>query len=146
MPIGDGDRFLDELGRARLLREGDAATVVAYGRPVHDAMSAAATLAADGVEVAVLDLRTLMPLDEQQIIECIERTNRVLIVHEAPLTCGCGSELAAWIVDRAFEHLDAPVRRLTFPDHPVPFNKALESAHLPDAQSIESALRDLVSW
>ena len=142
---GDGGGLIP-LGRARVVREGDAVTVVTYGRPVHSALDAAGQLEAEGIGVAVVDLRTLMPLDEETLFESVRRTGKVLIVHEATLTGGFGGELAARIADQVFEYLDGPVRRLAFPDHPVPFHKGLEAAALPDAEKIVAAVRELAKW
>ena len=109
-------------------------------------MEAAAALEADGLSVAVIDLCTLMPLDEKTVFDWVRRTGRVLIVHEAGLTGGFGAELAARIADAEFVYLDAPIRRLAFPDHPVPFHKKLEEACLPSAENITEALVELVRW
>lgn len=133
-------------GVARVLRQGSDAVVLTYGRPVHAAVEAAEMLAADGVSIAVVDLCTLMPLDESTMLEWVQRTGRVLIVHEAGLTGGFGAELAARVADSAFAYLDAPIRRLAFPDHPVPFHKTLEDGCLPSTETIATALVDLVGW
>ena len=94
----------------------------------------------------MIDLRTLAPLDEAFVLDSVVRTGKALIVHEACLTAGFGAELAARIADKAFAHLDGPVRRLAYPDHPVPYHKGLEAAALPDPLRIAKALRELKSW
>ena len=86
------------------------------------------------------------PLDEETVFASVGRTGRALVVHEAQLTGGFGGELAARIADQAFDSLDAPVRRLAYPDHPVPFNKELEAECLPDEESIAASLRELAAW
>ncbi len=139
------------LGRARVVRSrpdpgADDVTVITYGATLHAALAAAARLEEEGVGLQVVDLRTLIPLDEETMLESVRRTGKALIVHEATLTSGFGGELAARIAEKAFEYLDGPVRRLAFPDHPVPFNKALEAAALPDEAKIVAAVRELARW
>ena len=112
-------------------RAGEDLTVIAYGLMLHYALEAAEAVAADGIGVEVLDLRTLVPLDKGTILDSVRKTNKVLIVHEDTRTGGFGGELAAVIAEEAFEHLDGPVRRLTGPDVPaMPFNKTLEQAFM----------------
>ncbi len=140
------------LGRAHVARSRQApreddVTVITYGATLHAALAAAARLEEeDGIGARVVDLRTLVPLDEETMLESVRGTGKVLIVHEAPLTSGFGGELAARIAEKAFEYLDGPIRRLAFPDHPVPFNKALEAAALPDEAKIVTAVRKLAKW
>lgn len=137
------------LGRAHIVRAGTDrpdVTVITYGAPVHGALGAAARLEEEGIGVSVVDLRTLVPLDEEALLEAVRSAGKVLIVHEATLTGGFGAELAARIAEKAFEYLDGPIRRLAFPDHPVPFHKALEAAALPDEGKIARAARELASW
>jgi len=134
------------LGSARVRRAGRDLTVIAYGWMVHGALEAAGAAEAEGISVEVLDLRSLAPLDEEAILGSARRTGKVLIVHEAPLTGGFGAEIAARVADRAFDHLDGPVRRLAYPDTPVPYQKDLEAAALPDAGKILDAVRELAAW
>ena len=103
---------------------------------MHQALAAAERLAAEGVQCDVLDLRTLKPLDEEAILESARKTGKVLVVHSANRLAGLGAEIAALISDRAFEHLDGPVRRLGGLDTPVPFSPPLEDAYRPDAEKI----------
>ncbi|HMO03347.1 MAG TPA: transketolase C-terminal domain-containing protein [Kiritimatiellia bacterium] len=132
------------LGCARICRPGTDATVVTYGAMVHTAIHAAETVAHEtGAEVMVLDLRSLKPLDTQAILAAAA-TGRVLVLHEAWRTCGLGAEVAALIAEQAFHHLDAPVRRLTAPDCPVPFAPELEAAYRPDEPTVTEALLDLL--
>jgi len=141
------DDFVVPIGAASLRREGDDLTVIAYGLMVHESMLAAEDLAAEGVEATVLDVRTLQPLDRDAILDVARRTGKVLIVHEDNLTGGFGAEIAAIIAEHAFEDLDAPVRRLAFPDIPlVPFSGVLEDAWLPSRASIAEAMRALAAY
>ncbi len=134
------------LAGARIRRKGSDAAIIAYGAPVHAAVAASDRLARDGVSARVIDLRVLSPLDEDEILKAARETGRVLFVHEAPLSSGFGAELAARVADRAFEYLDAPLRRLAFADHPVPFAADLEAACLPTENKIVEAVRELVGW
>ena len=134
------------LGLARVEREGDHVTVIAYGWMVHKALEAASMVATEGVSTEVIDLRSLAPLDENAIVASARKTGKVLIVHEATLTGGFGGELAARIQEKAFEYLDGPIRRLTYPDTPVPYHKDLEAACLPSVDGIAQAIRELARW
>jgi 2-oxoisovalerate dehydrogenase E1 component beta subunit len=134
------------LGGARIVREGSHVTVIAYGWMVHHAADAAALLEAEGVSTEVVDLRVLAPLDEATILKSVRKTGKALLVHEACLTAGFGAELAARIADQAFEHLDGPVRRVAYPDTPVPYNRALELTSIPSVERIAEAIRELRRW
>ena len=129
-----------EIGKASVVREGNALTIVTYGAAVHWARRAAKE---HDWDVEILDLRTLAPLDYAAIRSSVTKTSRVLILHEASLTGGFGAELAAWIGEHCFELLDAPVRRLGSLDTPVPFAAALEEAYLPEGRLVE-AVEDLL--
>jgi pyruvate/2-oxoglutarate/acetoin dehydrogenase E1 component len=131
-------------GQARVVRPGRDATVVAVGRMVVEALAAAEQLAADGVEIEVIDPRTVQPLDTATLVESARRTNRVLVVHEAVTFGGIGAEIAAQIQDEAFDYLDAPVLRVGAPFSPVPFSPVLEKAYVPDAQRIVAGCRRLL--
>jgi 2-oxoisovalerate dehydrogenase E1 component beta subunit len=136
-----------ELGRARVHRPGDDATVVTWGAMVHTASDAADRLAAeDDVDVEVLDLRTILPWDREAVLESVRRTSRILVLHEDPRTAGFGAEIAATVADEAFSDLDAPVRRLAAPDTPVPFSPPLERRFLPGVDDVVAELRELVQW
>jgi len=137
--------FTTPLGQARIARAGDDVTIVAYGVAVHWAMDAAATLSKEGVEAEVIDLRTLVPWDQETVIESVRRTSRVLVLHEAPLTGGFGAEIAATIAQEAFDDLDAPVTRLGGSDTPIPFAEALEEMLSPKPDLIP-ALRRLLEY
>jgi pyruvate/2-oxoglutarate/acetoin dehydrogenase E1 component len=131
------------LGEARVVREGEEITVVAYGSSVALAVQAAEEL---GEDIEVLDLRTLQPLDEDALLASARKTGKVLIAHEATRYCGAGAEIAALISERAFEDLDAPVRRLTTPDLPIPFSPPLEQHVLPQLDDMKEACRELIAY
>jgi pyruvate/2-oxoglutarate/acetoin dehydrogenase E1 component len=141
VPLGDGHEV--EIGKAAVRRNGSDLTIVTYGAMVWAALSAADVLAGEGIDAEVIDLRTLWPLDEQTVLDSVRRTSRVLLVHEASGRGGIGGELAARINDKAFYALDAPVRRLTAPDTPVPYSPPLEHHYLPSADKIVAAGRSL---
>jgi 2-oxoisovalerate dehydrogenase E1 component len=119
--------FTTPLGKARIARPGEDLTVVAYGVAVHWALDAAKTLSAEGFEIEVVDLRTLVPWDKETVLASVRRTAKALVLHEAPLTGGFGGEVAATIAQEAFDDLDAPVTRLGGSDTPIPFAEALEA-------------------
>jgi pyruvate/2-oxoglutarate/acetoin dehydrogenase E1 component len=132
-----------ELGKARVAREGEEVSVIAYGSSVPLALQAAEEL---DESIEVIDLRSLCPLDTEAILATVEKTGKVLVAHEATRSCGVGAEVAALIAEQAFEHLDAPVRRLTAADLPIPFSPPLEQAVLPQLGSMKEALRELLSY
>ena len=131
------------IGEARIAREGAELTVIAYGSSVHLAMQAAEEL---GEDIEVLDLRSLCPLDHQAVLASVRKTSKALIAHEATRSCGVGAEVAALISEEAFEDLDAPVRRLTAPDVPIPFSPPLEQATLPQLDEMKEACRELLAY
>lgn len=133
------------LGRARIARTGDDATIVTYGVGVGWALAAAAALEAEGAAVEVIDLRTLLPWDRETVLASVRRTSRALVLHEAPLTGGFGGEIASTIGEAAFDALDAPVMRLGGLDTPIPFAKALEEHFMPRARLV-STLRTLLEY
>jgi 2-oxoisovalerate dehydrogenase E1 component beta subunit len=140
--VPDGDHSV-ALGEARIAREGEELTVIAYGSSVPLALQAADDLDED---IEVLDLRSLNPLDGEAILASVEKTGKVLVAHEAIRSCGVGAEVAALISERAFESLDAPVRRLTAPDVPIPFSPPLEQAVLPQLDDMKEACRELLAY
>jgi pyruvate/2-oxoglutarate/acetoin dehydrogenase E1 component len=132
------------LGVADVKRAGRDLTIVTYGRMVQRCLEAAAQLAAETVDVEVIDIRTLVPLDTACIVESVKKTGRVMIVHEACRTAGFGAEIAATIADsEAFFHLDAPIRRVAGLDVPIPYNPVLEANVVPTLDRILAAARDL---
>ncbi|MBI4568002.1 MAG: alpha-ketoacid dehydrogenase subunit beta [Planctomycetes bacterium] len=145
LPPG-ADRLVP-IGRAEVKRPGRDATVITYSAMVHLALEAAEVIQReDGAAVEVVDLRTLVPLDKPTLLDSVRRTSRVLVLHEAAKTGGFGGEVAAVIAEEAFEHLDAPVRRLAALDTPVPYAPTLEDAALPSVGKIVAALRELLAY
>ncbi len=132
------------LGQANTVRSGRDATVIAVGRMVVEAMTAAEELAKSGAEVEVIDVRTVQPLDSRTILDSVRRTNRAVVVHEAVTFGGIGAEIAAQIQEEAFDYLDAPVLRLGAPFSPVPFSPVLERAYIPDSNRIAAGVRRLL--
>jgi 2-oxoisovalerate dehydrogenase E1 component beta subunit len=144
-PVPEGEALVP-LGRANLVRAGEAISIITYGAMVQEALAAAAVLAGEGHSVEVLDLRTLKPLDGEAILATARKTGKVLVVHEAHLLGGLGGEIAALIAQHAFEHLDAPVVRLGAPDTPAPYTPPLEDAYRPGQAKILAAARDLLAY
>jgi 2-oxoisovalerate dehydrogenase E1 component beta subunit len=134
------------LGRAALRREGSDLAIVSYGAYVHVATRVADRLARDGIRCAVLDLRSLAPLDRDSVLAVARHSGKVLIVHEDSRTGGIGESLAAIIQEEAFEDLDAPVRILGALDAPVPYSPPLERAFLPGEDDVERAARLLAAY
>lgn len=128
-------------GLARIVRPGRDATVVASSRLVHEALNAAGPLANEGVDIEVIDPRTLVPLDLDTIVDSVRRTNRLVVAHEAVEHGGFGSEITAAVQHAAFDHLDAPIERVGAPFTPVPLSPSLEDAYLPGAAEITAAVR-----
>jgi 2-oxoisovalerate dehydrogenase E1 component len=143
LPEGDG---VARLGEAKVMRTGKHLTLIGYGASTWTCLEAADELAKSGVEAEVVDLRTLVPYDEETVLASVKRTGRALIVHEAPLTAGFGAEVAARLADAAFPWLDAPIRRVTYPDRPVPYAKNLEKVLLPDKGKVVQAARELMAF
>src|SRR5436190_8553614 len=144
-PVPEGDEIVP-IGAAAIRREGNDATVLTYGAMVLPSLEAADRLAKEGVEVEVVDLRSLLPYDRNAIFASVEKTSRVLIVHEDVKTLGIGAELSAIIAEERFDWLDAPIVRLTYPDTYPPFSHVLEHANLPNVDSIAEALRRLAAY
>jgi pyruvate/2-oxoglutarate/acetoin dehydrogenase E1 component len=140
------ERYTVPFGEARVHREGDDVLVVTWGAMVHTAAEAAEQLASEGVEVEVLDLRTLIPWDRERVLADVERCSKVLVLHEDTRTGGFGAEIAATIAEEAFEHLDAPVKRIAAPDTPVPFSPPLEKAFIPQVADVAASLRELAEY
>jgi pyruvate dehydrogenase E1 component beta subunit len=136
VPLGE---YRLPLGKANVRRVGTDVTVVAWGRLVNEAIAAAETLAGDGIEAEVVDLRTLVPLDLDTVLESVAKTRRVVVAHEAVRRAGYGAELAAEISEHLFGQLAGPVLRVAAPNTPVPFAKELETMFLPGAAAIIDA-------
>ena len=131
-------------GHANVMRSGTDATIIAVGRMAPEAMAAAASLAEAGIEVEVIDVRTVQPLDSATILDSVRRTNRALVVHEAVTFGGIGAEISSQIQEEAFDFLDAPVLRIGAPFSPVPFSPVLERAYIPDSNRIADGVRRLL--
>lgn len=131
-----------EIGRASVMREGSDITVVAYSRMALVALEAAERLAADGIDVEVIDLRSLRPLDRETIVASVRKTNCAVTLEDDWLTYGIGAEIAATISDGAFDWLDAPVRRVAMAEVPMPYAKSLETAALPSVGDAVTAIRE----
>ncbi len=144
-PVPEGDEIVP-IGVAAIRRPGSDATLVTYGAMVAPSLEAADRLAKEGVEVEVIDLRSLMPYDKAAIFASVEKTSRLLIVHEDVKTLGLGAELSAVVVEERFDALDAPVMRVTYPDTHCPFSQVLEHYNLPNADKISDALRKLAGY
>jgi 2-oxoisovalerate dehydrogenase E1 component beta subunit len=145
--VPDGD-YTVPIGVADVKRSGDDLTIITYGMMLHYALEAAEILARqDGVEIEVVDLRTVRPLDTEAILASVRKTGKVLIMHEDNLTGGIGGEIAALIAEHAFEYLDGPVMRLAGPDVPaMPFAPTLEDAFMPNTDTIVAKLRELAGY
>ncbi|HSM50231.1 MAG TPA: pyruvate dehydrogenase complex E1 component subunit beta, partial [Thermoanaerobaculia bacterium] len=143
LPEGD---LCEPLGVAKVRREGSDLTLVGYGASTWLCVAAAEELAKEGVRAEVVDLRSLVPLDEETVLASVRKTGRALVVHEAQLTGGFGGEVAARIADAAFPFLDAPVRRVAYPDRPVPYARNLEQELNPSAHRVLNAARELLAW
>jgi 2-oxoisovalerate dehydrogenase E1 component len=144
-PEPDADYVLP-FGVAAVRREGSDITVITYGAMVQQSMEAARNMESQGVNVEVIDLRTLNPLDEEAIYRSVCKTNRVVVVHEDTITAGFGAELVALIAKNCFEYLDAPVLRVAALDLPVPYSPPLEDAMLPNKKKILAALNELIAY
>lgn len=144
--VPEGETGIVPLGKANVARAGTDMSIITYGAPLHEALKAADELARENFSVEVLDLRSLKPLDTDAIFETTRKTAKVLIVHEANLTCGVGAEIAALISQHAFEFLDAPIMRLAAPDIPPPYAPILEDASRPTKAKILDAARKLLAY
>jgi pyruvate/2-oxoglutarate/acetoin dehydrogenase E1 component len=141
------DRYTTPFGEARVHREGDDVTVVTWGAMVYTASEAADKVAeTDGVSTEILDLRTIIPWDRKAVLASVEKTSKVIVLHEDTMTGGFGAEIAATIAAEAFEHLDAPVKRIAAPDAPVPFSPPLEKAFIPQVDDVVAGLKELAAY
>lgn len=138
--------YIVPLGKARIARDGKDVTMITYGQNVYHCLEAADALKNEGIDVEVIDLRSLVPLDEETIRESLSKTNRVVVVNEAPMTCGFAGEVVARISNNMFELLDAPPLRVTRTDTPVPWAKSLELTVLPSVESISNAVQKVAKY
>jgi 2-oxoisovalerate dehydrogenase E1 component beta subunit len=139
------ERYTIPFGQARIHREGDDVTVVTWGAMVYTADEAANQLG-DELSVEIVDLRTVAPWDKEAVLRSVEKTSKVLVLHEDTRTGGFGAEIAATITEEAFENLDAPVKRVTAPDTPVPFSPPLEKAFIPQVDDVVAGLKALAEY
>ena len=139
--------YMVPLGKARTVRGGKDASVITYGSMVFTALEAAELVAKeDGAEIEIIDIRTLVPFDEESVLASVRKTGRALVAHEATLTGGFAGEIAARLADKCFEFLDAPIRRVAAFDSPTPFAPTLERAVLPSVAQVTKAMRDLLEY
>ena len=141
-----GDDVARDAGR-QASQPGKDVTIVTYGSMLHASLEAAEKLEKQkGIDVEVIDIRTLQPLDLETIYESVSKTNRVVLVHEDTLTGGVGAEISALITERAFEMLDAPIKRVAALDTPTPFSPILEGEFLPNADKIQKAVLEVIAF
>ena len=138
--------YMIPLGKANVIIEGNDASIICYGSTVHMALEVAERMQKEGVSIEVVDIRTLVPFDEETVLQSVRKTNRVLITLEATLTGGFAGEISARITEKAFDSLDAPIKRVAAFDSPTPFAPTLEKAMLPNADKIHAELIKLLSY
>jgi 2-oxoisovalerate dehydrogenase E1 component beta subunit len=143
--LPDGD-ILVPIGKAALRRNGTDISIITYGAMVYIALDAARELEKEGIDVEVLDLRSLLPFDKEAVLESVKKTNKVILLHEDTRTGGFAGELAALISEEAFEYLDGPIRRITAPDTPVPFSPPMEEFFLPKISDVLRVARELHAY
>jgi 2-oxoisovalerate dehydrogenase E1 component beta subunit len=143
IPTGD---YVVPLGKAVVRREGKHLTILSYAAMMHTSLEAAEALAKEGIEAEVIDLRTLLPLDEETILQSVKKTNKCLVVHEDTKTGGIAGEIAAILAEKAFHDMDGPLVRVTSLDTPVPYAPPLEEAFLPNAKKVFTAAKELARF
>ena len=140
------DDFVVPIGKAAIRRLGTDITVVTYGAMLYIALDAAKELEKEGIDLEVLDLRSLLPFDKEAVIESVKKTNKVILLHEDTQIGGFAGELAAIISEEAFEYLDGPIRRITAPDTPVPYSPPLEEFFLPKVSDVVRVAHELYAY
>src|SRR5207253_7896206 len=140
------DDYIVPIGKARTRREGRDLSIITFGAMTLTALDAAGELEKEGLDVEVVDLRTLAPMDKEAILATVKKTSKVIVLHEASRTGGIGGEIAATISEEAFEWLDAPVVRVASIDTPVPYSPPLEEYHLPQVRDVVAAARKLAAY
>jgi 2-oxoisovalerate dehydrogenase E1 component beta subunit len=140
------ERFTVPIGKARIHREGEDISVITWGAMVYTADEAAEQLAGEDVSVEIVDLRSVLPWDKEAVLDSVRKNSKVLVLHEDTRTGGFGAEIAATIVEEAFESLDAPVKRIAAPDAPVPYSPPLEKAYIPQVETVAAGLRELAAY
>lgn len=142
--VPDDEDLVVPIGTSDVKREGKDVTIVSYSKMLHTSLSAADQLAGQGVDAEVIDLRTLRPLDTRPILESVQKTNRLVVVEEGWRAYGIGAEVASQVTELAFDHLDAPVRRVAQAEVPLPYNRRLEQMALPQEEDIVRAVNDVL--
>ena len=142
--VPDDEDFLAPIGVSDIKRAGVDATIVSYSKMLQVSLQAADKLAEEGIEVEVVDLRTLRPLDTRPIVESVRKTNRLVVVEEGWRAYGIGAEIASRVTELAFDHLDAPVRRVAQAEVPLPYNRRLEQMALPQVEDVIRAVKDVM--
>jgi pyruvate/2-oxoglutarate/acetoin dehydrogenase E1 component len=140
------ERYTIPFGEARIHREGDDISLITWGAMVYTADEAAQQLEGEGISVEIIDLRTLAPWDKEAVLASVGKTSKALVLHEDTHTGGFGAEIAATIAQEGFENLDAPVRRVTAPDTPVPFAPVLEKAFIPQVDDVVAGIKELAEY
>ena len=143
-PVPENDDYIVPIGKADVKREGKDVTILSWSKMVLDSLQAADELKKEGVEAEVIDLRTLAPVDLETILRSVRKTGKVVIVHEACKTGGFGGEVAALIVENAFDYLDAPIKRVASLDTPIPYAAPLYRAVIPDAAKIVRGVKEVI--
>lgn len=141
--VPDGE-FLIPIGQSKVQREGKDVTVVTYSKGLELTMKAADELAKEGIQIEVVDLRTLRPLDMEPVIESFKKTNRAVVVEEGWKSYGVGSEIVARLYEQAFDYADAPVLRVAQKEVPLPYNRNLEQAALPQVEDVIAAVKEVM--
>jgi len=134
------------IGQAAVRKQGRDATVVATSYMSAQAMIAAAELANEGIDIEVVDLRSLKPIDKDAILQSVKKTGRLVVADAAWLTCGFAAEISAIVADQGFEFLKAPILRVALPDSPAPMSESLERAYYPTSRDVAGAVRRVVAW
>ena len=140
------EEYLVPIGKADFKRKGNDISLITYGAMLYKALEAATLLAEEGIDLEVLDLRTLVPLDKEKVLESVKKTNKVILLHEDVRTGGIAGELAAIIAEEAYEYLDGPIMRITAPDTPVPYSPPLEEFFLPKTSDIVRVSKQLAAY
>ena len=143
-PVPDGDDFVLPIGKSDIKREGDDVTIITYQKGLEHSLAAAVELAKEGIEAEIIDLRWLRPLDLEPVFESFKRTNRAVVVEESLPRFNVGAEIAAQIHDQCFDWMDAPVKRVSAMDVPLPYSRNIELAALPSAEKIIAAVKEIV--
>ena len=144
-PEPDED-YLVPFGKAKVVKEGTDVTVISYGVCLWDSILAAKKLEDEGYSVEVIDLRTIIPLDEETIFKSVKKTNKAMVIHEDTLTGGFGAEIAARIADNCFQYLDGPVKRIAASDSHIPYSPILENEILPNRDRVFSGIKELLEF